>query len=49
MRVGHYLRVAWLLTELGENSVFPGERGCRTLETFRDNCFLRFFELYAKS
>ena len=23
MRMGHYLRVAWLLTELGENSVFP--------------------------
>ena len=49
MRVGHYLRVAWLLTELGENSVFPRERGCRTLETFRDNYFLRFSELYAKS
>ena len=23
MRVGHYLRVAWLLTELVENFVFP--------------------------
>ena len=26
MRVGHYLRVAWLLTELGESSVFPRMR-----------------------
>ena len=24
MRVGHYLRVEWLSTELGENSVFLG-------------------------
>ena len=31
MRVGHYLRVAWLLTELGENSVFL-EKRTRTSE-----------------
>ena len=36
MGVGHYLGVAWLLTELGENSVFPRKR-TRTSEN-AGNC-----------